>query len=92
MSVRPSICFVYEKKKKHRGNRAASASVYFNSQRSAIVTSGAGRHGWLAQTNRHGDGGVFVVCVCVCVHAFARVRACVRACVRDVFAIYDTNI
>ena len=27
----------------------------------------------------------------VCVHAFARVHASVRACVRDLFAIYDNN-
>ena len=54
--------------------------------------SGAGLHGW-AQTNSanlySGDGGV---CVCVC--SRMRVSACVhaRACVRDVFAIYDNNI
>ena len=55
--------------------------------------SGAGRHGWVP-TNRAnlyggGDGGVCVgvfVSVCVC----SRTR--VRACVRDVFAIYDHNI
>ena len=29
---------------------------------------------------------------CVCVHALGRACACVRACVRDVFAIYDNNI
>ncbi len=63
----------------------------------AIVTCGAGRHGWLAQTHR------IATAVCVCgmgVHAFVRVRAhtcaCVRpfvrACVRDVFAMYDNNI
>ena len=39
-----------------------------------------------------GDGGVCVcVCVCVCGRAcVARVRW--RACVRDVFAIYDNKI
>ena len=35
--------------------------------------------------HRHSDGRV---CVCVCVCA----RAYVRACVRDVFAIFDDNI
>ena len=43
--------------------------------------------------NQNGDGGGLVcacarVCMCACVH----VRACVHACVRDVFAIYDNNM
>ena len=41
-----------------------------------------GRHGW---THRHSDGRGWG---CAC----ARVCAYVRACVRDVFAIYDDNI
>ena len=104
VSVRPSISFICEKHSKPRGNRAANASVYFNGRPPAIVTTGAGRHGWLAQTHR-----IVIrrrrcvcmrgVCVCVCVrvrgvraHACACVRPFVRACVRDVFAIYDNNI
>ena len=69
-------------------NRAASASVYFNGQRPAIVTSGAGSHGWLAEAHRIAIRRRRCVCACACVC----VRACVRACVRDVFAIYDNNI
>ena len=71
------------------GNRTTSASVYFNGQRPAIVTSGAGR-----QTHRIAI--TWTTTVCGCVHTFERVRAhactCVRSCVRDVFAIYDNNI
>ena len=53
----------------------------------------------LAGTDPSNGDTATAVCVCVwgmCVHAFARVRACVyscvRACVCDVFAIYDDNI
>ena len=45
-----------------------------------IVASGAGRHGWEPMNSDNlygGDGGV---CVCM------------RACMHDVFAIYDNNI
>ena len=85
MSVRPSHVsspyhfFICEKHSKPRGNRAAS--VYFNGQRPAIVTSGAGRHGWLAQSNQTAIRRRR----CVCVEG-----VCAR--VRDVFAIYDNNI
>ena len=83
VSVQPSNFFICEKHSKPRGNRAASASVYFNGQRPAIVTSGAGRHGWVAQCGGCG--------VCT------RSRGCVYtahtcASVRDAFAIYDNNI
>ena len=50
--------------------------------------------GWTGPSNsgnKNGDGGVCVsaiVCVCACVH----LGVCVRACVRDVFAINDNNI
>ena len=77
-----AIFFIREKHSKPRGNRAASASVYFNGQRPANVTSGAGRHGLLAQTHR------IEIRRCVCTHS----RGCVRPFVRDVFAIYDNNI
>ena len=100
VSVRPSIFFICEKQSKPRGNRDASASVYFIGHWPAIVTSGAGRHGWLAQTHRIPirrrrcvGGGARVragACARVCVRAC--MRACVCACVRDVFAIYDNNI
>ena len=63
------------------GNRAASASVYFNGQRTAIVTSGAGHHGWLAQTHRI----AIRRCVCVgrvCVCARVRMGVSARMCVR----------
>ena len=73
---------------------------------SDIVTSGAGLHGWLAQTHRIAIRRRLCVCGCVCVcvwvgvHAFARervhacacVRASVRACVRDVFVQYTILI
>ena len=84
--------FRCEKHSKPRGNRAASASVYFNGQRPAIVTSGAGRHGWLAQTHRIAIRRRRCVCVRGCTRSCGCVRACVRACVRDVFTIYDNNI
>ena len=106
MSVRPSI-FLYAKNTQNSGKPAASASVYFNGQRPAIVTSGAGRHGWLAQTHQIAIRQRRCVCVWVCVHAFARVyahacacvspfvraceRASERACVRDVCAIYGNR-
>ena len=47
-----------------------------------IVASGAGSHGWAppnSDSQYGGDGGVCA-------------RVCGRACVRDVFAIYDKNI
>ena len=78
MSVRPRIYFICEKHSKPRGNLAASASVYFKGQRPAIVTSGAGRHGWLASNSDTARavcvwGGAVrtrvCVCVCVCVCA-----------------------
>ena len=83
ISVRPRICFIRENHSKPRGNRAASASVYFNGQRPAIVASGAGRHGWVPETHRIAITWTTVTAVCVfgCVHAFARVRGCMRACV-----------
>ena len=56
----------------------------------ATNASGAGRHRW-APTNSailySGDGGV-----CVLAQACACARARVRACARDVSAIYDNNI
>ena len=68
-----------EKPSKPRGNLAASASVYFKGQRPAIVTSGAGRHGWLASNSDTATA----VCMCVgCVQALARVRAHGCACLR----------
>ena len=78
--------FLYAKNTQNLGgNRAASASVYFNGQRPAIVTSGAGRHGWLARTDPS-DSDTAVCVWGVCVHAFARVHAhscaCVSSCVR----------
>ncbi len=89
VSVRPSI-FYMRKTLKTSGNRATSASVYFNGQRPAIVTSGAGRHGWLVQTHRIAIRRRQCVCGGVC----SRSHACasVLACVLDVFAIYDNNI
>ena len=85
VSVQPRI-FLREKHSKPRGNRAASASVYFNGQRPAIVTSGAGHHGWAitdpSNSDNLNDGGV-----CARVNA----GACARGCMRDVFAIYDNN-
>ena len=60
--------------------------------------------GAIGASNLNGDGGVRA-CVCarvgvsVCVRVCGReracvhvLRACVRECVRDVFAIYDNNI
>ena len=83
MSVWPSICFICENPSKPPGNMSASASVYFKGQRSAIVTSGAGLHGWLVSNSDTATA----VCMCVgCMQAFARVRAnacaCARVCVR----------
>ena len=57
------------------------------------------RHGW-AHTdswnsdNLDGDGGGWVACALASARECARVRvcACVHACVRDVFAIYDNII
>ena len=79
---------IREKHSKPRGIRTASASVYFNGQRPAIVASGAGRHGWVppdpsnSDILNDGDGGVRV-CVCACERACERacMCACVHACV-----------
>ena len=60
----------------------------------AMNASGASRHGW-APTNRAnlygGDGGVCVL-THACMHMRVHACACMCACVRDVFAIYDNNI
>ena len=90
ISVWPSNFFICEKHSKPRGNRAASASVYFNGQRPAIVTSGAGHHAWLAQTHRISIRRRR--CVWVCTRSCGCMRPFVCACVRDVFAIYDDDI
>ena len=84
VSVRPRI-FLYAKNTQNLGgNRAASASVYFNGRRPAIVASGTGCHGWVLQNTtdpsnsdklNDGDGGVWV-----CARVRAGVRVCVRAC------------
>ena len=77
--------FICENPSKPRGNMAACASVYFKGQRPAIVTSGAGRHGWLA-SNSDTATAVCSLCVwgCAGVRAAACVRAgaCARVCVR----------
>ena len=95
VSVRPSIFVICKKLSKPWGNLAASASVYFKGQRPAIVTSGAGRHGWLA-SNRNTATAVCMCVGCAGVRAGAYARVCVRApvraCMREVFAIYDNTI
>ena len=57
----------------------------------AMNASGAGRHGWAPMTSANlyggGEGGV-----CVCSRMRGRVYVGMRACVRDVFAIYDNKI
>ena len=55
--------------------------------------SGAGRHGWAPMNSANlyrGDDGD--VCVCVCSRMRVRAYVGMRACVRDVFAIYDNKI
>ena len=78
--------FICETHPKPRGNRVASACVYFNGKRPALLTA--------ERAVTDGRQRIVITCttaaaamyVCVC----ARTR--VRACVRDVFAIYDNNI
>ena len=80
VSVWPSI-FLYAKNTQTLGQIGPPVPVfYFNGQRPAIVTSGAGRRGWLAKTHRIAIRRQRYVCVGGGggVHAFARVRACVR--------------
>ena len=91
--------FIRQKHPKPRGNRVASASVYFNGQRPALspaeraVTVGRQRIAITCTVST-----AVCVCVCTCVRSCVfvcvptRVHACMRACVRDVFAIYDNNI
>ena len=74
----------------------ASASVYFNESPIghclASVGKGAPNHDgvMVGRTETvNSDGRVWV---CASVHVRTSVHACVRACVRDVFAIYDDNI
>ena len=71
--------------RKTSGKSCRQRVCLFEWPATSIVASGAGRHGWAPPNSDSlydgGDGGV---CVCM--------RTCVRACVRDVFAIYDTNI
>ena len=56
------------------------------------------RHGWVHtdpwnSDNLDGDGGGRAgVCVRVRARKCVRVRACIHACVRDVFTIYDNII
>ena len=79
------LAFLYSQKTSinYREGRVANACVYFNGQRPALspaeraVTDGRQR---IAITCT----AATVVCVCA--------RVCMRACVRDVFAIYDNNI
>ena len=71
--------FICEKHSKPQGNRAASASVYFNGQLLSPAEM-AVTVGWhIPIEQRYGDGGV---CVGGGVHAFAWVRAHVCAYVR----------
>ena len=89
---------VRRKHSKPRGNRTASASVYFNDQRPATSychqRSGTSQ---LAGTDPSNSDTATCVCegvVCARIRAgaCACVRPFVRVCVRDVFAIYDNNI
>ena len=92
VSVRPRILLYPKKHQKPRGNQAASASVYFNGQRTALspaqraATVGRHRHIELNSDNRS------TAATEVCMHACARMRMRVHACVWDRFAIYDNNI
>ena len=74
--------FIREKHPKPRGNRAITASVYFNGQRPALSPAeravAVGRHR--------------IAITCTAVTAAVCVCVCMRASVRDVFAIYDKNI
>ena len=89
ISVRPRICFIREKTPNLSLIQSRPHVVYFNGSPTghclASVESGALNHdGLIGRTDTAtvvgGDGGV-------------RVRECerVRACVRDVFAIYDNG-
>ena len=81
VSVR-RINFYTRKTHKTSGNRIALACVYLNEAATPIVASGTGRHGWVPPTHR--TSLTWKARRYVCVRA--------RACVRDVFSIYDNNI
>ena len=97
VSVRPIICFISEKKPNlSLIQQSRPHVVYFNGSPTghcfASVESGAPNHdGLIGRTdtvNSDGRGGGGGVRVREC----ERVCACVRACVRDVFAIFDNDI
>ena len=69
------------KRSKTSGKSGRQRVCLFQWPATGIVASGTGRHGWAPTNsdNLYGD---------VC----ARARVCMRACMRDVFAIYDNNI
>ena len=83
MSVRPSI-FLYAKNTQNLGKTGPPVPVFISmaSERSAIVTSGAGRHSWLAQTHRIAIRQWVCVCVGGGVHVLVHAYACMRASVR----------
>ena len=89
MSVRPSI-FLYAKNTQNLGEIGPPVFISMASDQLLSPAERAVTVGWHRPIEwRYGDGGVWA-----CVHPYARVRAhaCVRSCVRDVFAIYDNNI
>ena len=81
VSVRPSI-FLCAKNAQNLGETGPSVPVFISKASDQLLPPAerAVTVGWHRPIEyRYGDGGV---CACVCV----------RACVRDVFAIYDNNI
>ena len=75
--------FYMRKTHKTSGNRVAIACVYylyFNEAATPIVASGTGGHGWAPPIHR------------TALTWKARQCVCARACVHDVFSIYDNNI
>ena len=90
------LFFLYAKNtQNYREYRVVHATVYLNEALPAIQRWRkvgvnfvmVGRTDPSNSDNQNGDGGGLV-----CAYARVCVCACVRACVRDVFAIYDKNI
>ena len=94
MSVRPSI-FYMRKTLKTSGKPGSQCQCLFQWPATSYCHQRSGPS-WLAGTDPSNSDTAVCVCGGVCVHAFARVRAhacaCMRPCMRDVFAIYNNNI
>ena len=96
VSVRPRICFIREKNPNLSLIQSRLHVVYFNGSPTGhclvSVESGAPNHdGLIGRTDTANSDGRVGVGVCLFASVSLCARACVHACRRDVFAIYDND-